>query len=146
MEFKHITTINRKEPIKEAGMLSKKAIESFHFNPLVGNSEVMLNIQDLIDTVAPTNAPVLIVGETGTGKELVAKTIHHRSLRRDKPFVAVNCPALVENLWQSEVFGHERGSFTGAIASKQGKFEIADKGTFFLMKFQRCPWLFRPNY
>jgi len=119
-------------------MLSKKATELSHFNPLVGDSEAMLNIQDLIDTVAPTSAPVLIVGETGTGKELVAKTIHYRSFRREKPFVAVNCPALVESLWQSEVFGHERGAFTGAVTLKQGKFEIADKGTFFLTKFQKC--------
>ena len=126
-------------------MLSKDVIESVQANNMVGNSAAMLQIQDLIETVAPTNASVMIVGETGTGKELVARSIHSRSRRRDRPFVAVNCPAMADSLWQSEMFGHEKGAFTGAISLKKGRFEMADRGTFFLTKFPRCPPPSRSN-
>jgi two-component system NtrC family response regulator len=92
-------------------------------------------MQDVFETirkVAPASATVLIEGENGTGKELVAKSIHYNSPRRDKPFVAVNCSALAETLLESELFGHEKGAFTGAIAMKKGRFEMADSGTLFL--------------
>jgi transcriptional regulator with GAF, ATPase, and Fis domain len=92
----------------------------------------MAKVYELITMVAPTKAPVLIVGETGTGKELVARAIHNHSPRNNKPFVAVNCSALADNLWESEMFGHEKGAFTGAFATKKGRFELADKGTLFL--------------
>jgi len=112
---------------------------------IVGNSEPMLQLHELVRTVAPTNAPAMIVGETGTGKELVARYIHRLSRRRNHPFVVINCPAMDDQLWRSEMFGHERGAFTGAVAAKAGLFEMADKGTFFLTKFRRPPCHSREN-
>jgi len=116
------------------------------FYNIVGRSEPMLKIYELIETVAPTRTTVLVVGETGTGKELIARAIHYHSRRKDKPFVAVNCSAMSDNLWESEMFGREKGAFTGAITMKKSRFEIADKGTFFLMKSLKCRQPFRSNY
>lgn len=99
---------------------------------LVGNSPAMQRLRQLIATAAPTNGRVLISGENGTGKELVARAIHFQSPRRDRPFVAVNCAAIPENLIESELLGHERGAFTGATMQKRGQFEQADGGTLFL--------------
>ncbi len=99
---------------------------------IVGASPKLRQVLNLADRVAPTNATVLIVGETGTGKELLAKYIHNASQRADNAFVAVNCAALTETLLESELFGHEKGSFTGAISQHIGRFELADKGTLFL--------------
>lgn len=113
-------------------MLSQQHMKQTDFGAIVGRSESMLRIYDLIKTVAPTKATVLIVGESGTGKELIARAIHCQSTRRDNPFIAINCSAMAENLWESEMFGHEKGAFTGAIAMKKGRFELADKGTLFL--------------
>ncbi|HIC91845.1 MAG TPA: sigma-54-dependent Fis family transcriptional regulator [Syntrophaceae bacterium] len=102
------------------------------FEDLVGKSPAMLRIYDIIQRVAPTNTNILISGESGTGKELVAKAIWKNSPRRDKPFVTINCSAIPENLLESELFGHEKGAFTGAISQKMGKFELAHQGTIFL--------------
>ena len=102
------------------------------YSNIVGRADTMLEIYDLIEIVAPTRATVLIVGETGTGKELVARAIHYHSHRKDKPFIGVNCSAMPDNLWESEMFGHEKGAFTGATATRRGRFELADKGTLFL--------------
>jgi len=111
----------------------RKAVESrYSFGNIIGKSKKMQDVFDTIRKVAPTNATVLIEGDSGTGKELVAKSIHFNSLRRDRPFVAVNCSALAETLLESELFGHEKGAFTGAIAMKKGRFELADGGTLFL--------------
>jgi len=99
---------------------------------LVGTSPPMLELYKQIAHVAPTNATVLITGESGSGKELAARTIHDRSLRASRPFVAVNCAALAEGLLESELFGHERGAFTGATAAHPGLFEVAEGGTIFL--------------
>ena len=99
---------------------------------IVGKSEKMLRIIDTLETVAPTKVTVLITGESGTGKELIARAIHLRSPRREKPFIAVNCGALPQGILESELFGHERGSFTGAIAQRKGRFEVADGGTLLL--------------
>src|SRR5919204_6999462 len=99
---------------------------------LVGKSPVMQRLRQLIATAGPTSGRVLIAGENGTGKELVARAIHHQSPRADHPFVAVNCAAIPETLIESELFGHERGSFTGATTQKRGQFEQADGGTLFL--------------
>ncbi|MGA1846073.1 sigma-54-dependent transcriptional regulator [Deferribacter abyssi] len=96
-------------------------------------------IIDLLKMVAPTDATVLIMGESGTGKELIAKSIHHNSPRKNKPFLAVNCAALNENLIESEIFGHEKGAFTGADKAKPGKFELADGGTIFLDEIGELP-------
>lgn len=102
------------------------------YEGIIGKSRKMRDVFDLIDSVAPTSATILILGESGTGKELVAQAIHKRSLRRDKPFVVINCSAMPENLLESELFGHKKGSFTGAVFDKKGLFEEADGGTIFL--------------
>ena len=99
---------------------------------IIGRSPVMLELLDMISFVAPTEATVLITGESGTGKELIASALHHNSARKRGPFVKVNCAALVENLLESELFGHEKGAFTGADRRREGKFVQADQGTLFL--------------
>ena len=104
---------------------------SFWPEEIIGCSEAMKKVEELVRKVGPTDTTVLISGESGTGKELVTRSIHHYSSRRDKPFVAVDCGSLVENLFESELFGHVKGSFTGATATKYGRFELADGGTLF---------------
>lgn len=99
---------------------------------IIGQSRSMQKIEDLIRQVAPTDSTVLITGETGTGKELVARTIHKLSGRKDKPFIVVDCGSLVESLFESELFGHVKGAFTGATQTKYGRFEVANGGTIFL--------------
>ena len=99
---------------------------------IVGNSPEVLHLKEQIKIVGPTNGWVLIAGENGTGKELVAREIHQTSLRADKPFVEVNCAAIPEELIESELFGHEKGSFTGALTKRRGKFDLANEGTIFL--------------
>lgn len=106
---------------------------------LVGRSPKMQQVRTLVERVAPTDSTVLILGETGTGKELVARSIHEQSLRAEKPFVAVNCGALPENLIESELFGHRKGSFTGADEHRVGLFEVADGGTLFLDEIGELP-------
>lgn len=99
----------------------------------------MQEIHRLVRDVAPTPATVLISGPSGTGKELVARVIHRMSPRKDRPFVAVHCAALAETLLESEIFGHERGAFTGAVATRKGRFELADGGTVFLDEIGEVP-------
>ena len=93
---------------------------------IIGRSPPMLRLLDRIDTIAQSDAPVLITGESGTGKELVARTLHERSTRRARPFIAVNCAAFPETLLEAELFGHERGAFTGAVKRRDGRFKAAD--------------------
>jgi two-component system response regulator AtoC len=124
--------VEHQDLIEENISLRRQIKEKFHFEGIIAKSSKMLKIFELIKTVAPTNATVLITGETGTGKEIVARAIHHQSKRNNKPFIATSCAALAESLLESELFGHEKGSFTGAIGRKKGKFEAADKGTLFL--------------
>ncbi len=109
------------------------------FEGLVGSSAGMKRIFEMVDAVAYSTSTILIQGESGTGKELVARAIHHRSQRRERPFVAVNCSALTETLLESELFGHERGAFTGATATKRGLFEVADGGSIFLDEVGEVP-------
>lgn len=118
--------------LRENRQLNQALRGRFRFDNIVGKSKPMLKIFELIEKVAATKATVLIAGETGTGKELIAKAIHYNSPRRDKPFISVNCTALTETLLESELFGHEKGSFTGAISTKKGRFEIAHGGSLFL--------------
>jgi two-component system response regulator PilR (NtrC family) len=119
--------------LRQENVLLKRALQSSHrFADIVGRSEPMLAVFKLIETVAPTNSTILVTGESGTGKELAARAIHVHSLRRDRPFVALNCGALPETLLESELFGHMRGAFTGASLNKKGLVEVAERGTIFL--------------
>ncbi|MCZ6664172.1 MAG: sigma-54-dependent Fis family transcriptional regulator, partial [Gammaproteobacteria bacterium] len=102
------------------------------FRSLVGGSPGIQRVRNMIEMVATSDANVLIVGDSGTGKEVVARHVHHHSNRRSKPFVPLNCGAIPADLLESELFGHEKGAFTGAISSRQGRFEMADGGTLFL--------------
>lgn len=106
---------------------------------IIGNSQAMKEVFRLIERAGPSDRAILIQGESGTGKELVAEALHHSSQRADRPLVAVNCAALPETLLESELFGHEKGSFTGAVASKQGLFEAADGGTLFIDEIGEMP-------
>lgn len=106
---------------------------------LIGNTPPMQQVYSVINQAAPTNATILITGESGTGKELAARAIHKASLRKDKPFVSINCAAIPEGLMESEMFGHERGAFTGADKQRKGKFELADNGTLLLDELGDLP-------
>jgi DNA-binding NtrC family response regulator len=117
----------------EENITLRRKIENIHsFEGIIAKSPRMIKIFELIKTVAPTSATVLITGDSGTGKEVVARAIHRQSQRRDKPFIVTSCAALPETLLESELFGYEKGSFTGAAERRMGKFEAADKGTLFL--------------
>ncbi len=109
------------------------------FRSLVGNSRETRRVRKMIEQVAPTEATVLVLGESGTGKEVVARNIHYHSKRRNKPFVPINCGAIPSELLESELFGHEKGSFTGAIGARQGRFELAQGGTIFLDEIGDMP-------
>jgi len=118
--------------LRENRRLRAEVKDRYSFADMIGKNRQMKNLYTIIEKVAPTQASVLITGESGTGKELVARAIHFLSLREKKPFISVNCAALPANLLESELFGHEKGSFTGATALRKGRFELADKGTLFL--------------
>jgi DNA-binding NtrC family response regulator len=119
--------------LKEENILLKSQLrDKYRFENIVGASDKMAAVFDMIEKVAGTNSTVLITGESGTGKELVARAIHYNSQRRDKPLVVVNCAAIPEELLESELFGHVKGSFTGATATREGRFDAADGGTIFL--------------
>ncbi len=118
--------------LKENKRLAQALYSQYQFGNIIGKNKEMRAIFELIRKVASTKATVLITGESGTGKELVAKAIHYNSPRKNRPFVSVNCGALAETLLESELFGHERGSFTGAIGMRKGRFELAHGGTLFL--------------
>jgi len=123
----------------EVASLRGELRELGRFGPLIGRSKAMQEVYDLIARVATTDVSVLVLGESGTGKELVAQTIHGQSRRTDAPFVAVNCGAISPTLIESELFGHERGSFTGADRRRKGLFEQADRGTLFLDEISEMP-------
>jgi two-component system NtrC family response regulator len=125
--------------IKENRLLSEALSNRYQYGNIIGKSKPMLEIYDLIRKVAQSRASVLLTGPSGTGKELIAKAIHYDSPRKDRPFISVNCGALAETLLESELFGHEKGAFTGAIAMKKGRFELADGGTLFLDEVGEMP-------
>jgi two-component system NtrC family response regulator len=121
--------VEHQQLITENILLRKHLTERYSFEDIIGKSEPMRRVFEMIGTVADTSATVLITGETGTGKELVARAIHTHSARRYSPFVAVSCSALPDTLLESELFGYEKGAFTGAERVKKGRFELAHSGT-----------------
>jgi len=116
----------------ENATLKSRMSADYDLENIIGKSRPMKELVDMMSMVAPSEATVLIIGESGTGKELIAKSIHHNSRRKDRPLVVVNCAALTETLLESELFGHEKGAFTGADKRREGRFKQADKGTIFL--------------
>ena len=131
LELKNLRNENRE--------LRAELSQRYEFDNIVGRSEAMREIFATIDRVAPTRATVLLCGESGVGKDMIARAIHHHSPRSDRPFVKINCTALPENLMESELFGYEKGAFTGANTTKPGKFEQADTGTVFLDEIGDVP-------
>jgi len=131
--------LERKALRQENLLLKKELGKRYSFGSLIGKSKAMQEVYDLIEKVAGSKANVMVTGESGTGKELVARAIHYNSDRRDKLIVPINCGAIPENLLESELFGHEKGSFTGAIQQKAGLFEIANGGTIFLDEIGELP-------
>jgi len=132
IRVKHVIATERQRLMDENVMLKQKLQDEFSFHNIIGNSHEMRDVYEQVIKVAPTNTTVLLRGESGTGKELIAEAIHYNSTRSDKPFMPVNCAAIPENLIETEFFGHNKGAFTGAVADKKGRFEIADAGTIFL--------------
>jgi len=131
--------LDYKKVSMENKLLRQRVVEVGDFNNIIGKSEPMKKVFDLIKQVAPTNSNVLVSGKSGTGKELVAKAIHFNSLRKDQIFLPINCGAISENLIESELFGHRKGSFTGATEEKQGLFKVADGGTLLLDEIGDLP-------
>jgi transcriptional regulator with PAS, ATPase and Fis domain len=127
------------EAQREIDRLKRELQDRGAFGELVGRSTPMREVYALVEQVAPSSASVLITGESGTGKELVARTIHQLSPRRDKPFIGINCSAIPETLMESELFGHEKGAFTGAASRRPGCFELADGGTLLLDEIAEMP-------
>jgi len=124
--------LEKRSLVKENLYLRESLKEATSYFDLIGKTPQMKKLYETIDSVGPTDSTILISGESGTGKELVARAIHKKSKRAAQPFIAVNCAAIPDNLLESELFGHERGAFTGALERKLGKFELADGGTLFL--------------
>ena len=128
-----------KNLLLENRILRKEVQRNFDFEKIVGKSTAIKKIYDMIQTVAETDTTVLITGKSGTGKELVARALHYNSKRKNKPLIAVNCGTITENLIESELFGHKRGAFTGAISDKEGLVKAADGGTLFLDEISELP-------
>ncbi len=123
----------------ENDQLRKTVREKSQSDHFIGESSALKAVFDRLATIAPTDVPVRIQGESGTGKELVASALHHLSQRKDKPYLKINCAAIPENLLESELFGYEKGAFSGAVQSKRGKFEVADEGTIFFDEIGELP-------
>jgi len=132
-------SLERSNLIRENIRLRQAVEERYKFWNLIGKSPPMQRVYDLVEKVSQTKANVLITGESGTGKELVAKAVHYNSTRKDRSFVTLNCGAIPENLLESELFGHMKGSFTGAIANKRGLLEMAENGTLFMDEIGELP-------
>jgi len=127
------------EVLNDLATVPERGRKSFSHKGLAGRSQAIQKTRDLIDQVAKSEATVLVLGESGTGKEVIAQALHKSSLRKDKPFVPVNCGAIPGDLLESELFGHEKGAFTGALSSRQGRFEMAEGGTLFLDEIGDMP-------
>lgn len=131
--------LERHELIEEVHALRSTLDAKYGFESIIGRSPALLRVLDLASRAARSDSNILIRGETGTGKELLAKAIHRNSFRKDRPFVTINCGAIPKDLLESELFGHTRGSFTGAVAHKTGKVELADRGTLFFDEIGEMP-------
>ena len=131
--------LERQSLIEQVELLRQKLDSKYGFDNIIGRSQALLRVLEVAAGAARSDSVVLIRGETGTGKELLARAIHHNSRRRDQPFVVVNCGAIPRELLESELFGHVKGSFTGAVANKRGKVEAADGGTLFLDEIGELP-------
>ena len=140
-ELKHVVdrAIERRQLLQENRNLKTEVSSKYRFENIIGSSPPMQAVFGLIAKCAPTNSTVLITGESGTGKEMIARAIHYNSLRKDQPFVTVDCNTLSQDLLESELFGHIKGAFTGAVANKRGMFDIANNGTLFLDEFGNIP-------
>jgi len=137
VQFDAVSVVIRKalsfQQLRQENLMLRKAVkERYRLQHMVGASEAMRSLHEFVEKVADSDSTVLIHGESGTGKELVARMLHFNSLRRDRPLVPVNCGAIPENLLESELFGHEKGAFTGAVTTRMGRFELAHGGTLFL--------------
>lgn len=131
--------LERQSPVREHQYLREKEDRTFNFNYIIGESEAMKSMYRIISKVAPTKSSVLITGPSGSGKELVARALHQHSDRRKQAFVAINCGAIPESLFESELFGHKKGAFTGATSDRDGVFLTADKGTLFFDEIGEMP-------
>jgi formate hydrogenlyase transcriptional activator len=125
--------------------LEEELRSELNFDQIVGDSSALKHVLELVETVAPSDSTVLLLGETGTGKELIARAIHDHSRRKDRTFVKLNCAAIPTGLFESELFGHEKGAFTGAISQKMGRLELADQGTLFLDEVGDVPLEIQPK-
>jgi len=125
--------------------LEEEIRSEMNFDQIVGDSPALRQVLELVQTVAPSDSTVLLLGETGTGKELIARAIHDHSRRENRTFVKLNCAAIPTGLFESELFGHEKGAFTGAISQKIGRFELADQGTLFLDEVGDVPLEIQPK-
>jgi len=135
----HIRTVLEKKKLKEEIVDLKKKIRESQHDVLIGDTEPMINVKNVVEQIAPSELTVLIRGESGTGKEIIARMIHNLSQRKGQPFVKVNCAAIPRELLEAELFGYERGAFTGANKTKPGRFEVANKGTIFLDEIGEMP-------
>jgi formate hydrogenlyase transcriptional activator len=133
------------QPSRHAGNSIARIAAEHGARPIIGNSRSLRQALHQVEIVAPTDATVLVLGETGTGKELIARAIHDASPRRRRPFIKMNCAAIPSSLLESELFGHERGAFTGAVAQRIGRFELADGGTLFLDEVGEIPLELQPK-
>lgn len=138
-DLRHRELIHLKEKVEEDNQYLRKELENVAGDRIIGAESGLLKVMKMVDQVSPMNCPVLLLGETGTGKELIANAIHYSSTRKDGPFIKVNCGAIPDSLVDSELFGHEKGAFTGAMSQKLGRFERANGGTIFLDEVGELP-------
>jgi len=144
LAFRDVSELNDKLA-QEKLYLEEELRSEMNFDQIVGDSPALKHVLELVETVAPSDSTVLLLGETGTGKELIARAIHDHSRRKNRTFVKLNCAAIPTGLFESELFGHEKGAFTGAISQKMGRLELADQGTLFLDEVGDVPLEIQPK-
>jgi len=142
--FRDVSELNDKLA-QEKLYLEEELRSEMNFDQIVGDSAALKHVLEMVETVAPSDSTVLLLGETGTGKELIARAIHDHSRRKDRTFVKLNCAAIPTGLFESELFGHEKGAFTGAINQRMGRLELADQGTLFLDEIGEVPLEIQPK-